>query len=75
MGEGGEGGWPIAKDERDFVDIAIRVARNEGGYRDGIKGKMRQAWEDDSVHKVDEVGKEWAEFIMRAVRGQGVEGA
>jgi predicted O-linked N-acetylglucosamine transferase (SPINDLY family) len=67
MGTGGEGGWPIADDKRDFVDIAIRVATNEGEYRDGVKAKMREAGESDSVHKIDEVGKEWAEFAMRAV--------
>jgi len=71
MGDGGEEGWPIAKDEKEYVEIAVKVARDDGGYTKRVKERMRDAWENEGVHRTEKVGREWANTIRRAVEGLG----
>ena len=62
-----EGGWPIANSKDEYVSIAVKVARNEGGYRDSVKKDMERAWQEESVHKVQQVVTEWASTIKKSV--------
>ena len=67
MGEAeASGGWPVAESGEEFVELAVRVGRNEGGYRDRVKEDMRLGWE--RVHK-EELGGEWAEALEGMWKG------
>lgn len=40
MGMGARGEWLVARDKQDFVSIAIKVAKNEDGFRDRVIAKI-----------------------------------
>ena len=42
MGMGTPGEWLVARDKDEYVSMAVRVAKNEGGERDRVVGKIMQ---------------------------------
>jgi len=57
----GEGEWPIGESVKEFVRLSVRVGRNEGGYRDRVRGMLRERWA--TVHK-QELGVEWGQWVL-----------
>ena len=66
-GESREGWAPIARDEEEFVDLAVRLGTNKANVRQEIKAVINSKW--GQVAKDEESTAEWSALLLRAFKG------